>query len=97
MTAPLNDDRRAMLREQARDVEERYPELFAALLERDRTLSWTLARIPHPADIENSAAFDLWGHISANLSTLGPGLAELARREPALGSASRWSSRAAGR
>ncbi len=43
---------RRIIAEQARKVRALYPELFAALDERDRSIRRALYRIPHPADPE---------------------------------------------
>jgi DNA-directed RNA polymerase subunit L len=43
---------RELIAEQARKVRALYPELFAALDERDRNIRSALYRIPHPADPE---------------------------------------------
>jgi hypothetical protein len=74
-TRPSSTD---VICEQAVEVRQRYPELFAYLARRDRDLRRALGRVPSPADIELSANWNQRGFVERALRSFGAGIDELA-------------------
>ncbi|MEZ4521356.1 MAG: hypothetical protein R3A46_06915 [Thermomicrobiales bacterium] len=66
------------LQEQARELKTAYPELYAHLNRREANLRRALGRIPSPADIELSAAWNHQRYVDKTMRDLGAGLDELA-------------------
>ncbi len=65
--------------EQAREVRERYPALYAFLATRERCLERALAAIPQRDDVEGWLLFDARQLIRQRLLNVPPGICELAR------------------
>lgn len=65
--------------EQAREVRERYPALYAFFATRERCLDRALASIPQRDDIEGWLLFDARQLIRQYLFNIPPGICELAR------------------
>lgn len=64
--------------EQAREVRERNPALYAFLATRERALDRARAGIPHPDDAEGWLVFDAREHMRRHLLHIPPGICELA-------------------
>lgn len=64
--------------DQACEVRERYPELYAFLTTRERALDRARAGIPRPDDIESWLVFDAREHMRRHLLHIPPGICELA-------------------
>lgn len=65
------------LARQARQIQERYTELFDYLDTRDRKLEAVLARIPSESDVETGGVFNVQAWLEGALRDLEPGLARL--------------------
>ena len=65
--------------EQAREVRERYPALYAFLATRERCLERALAAIPQRDDVEGWLLFDARQLIRQRLLNVPPGICDLAR------------------
>ncbi|HLT18338.1 MAG TPA: hypothetical protein VKZ96_02695 [Thermomicrobiales bacterium] len=76
-TTRTRPDDLTLIREQATHLRQTYPELFAHLVARDRKLERAMKRIPSPADIELSAAWDQRAFFARTLATCGAGIEEL--------------------
>ena len=70
-------DQPDVIAEQARKVRALYPELFAALDQRDRRLQRATYRIPHPADPETMVQPQTIEQALLVLRTLDPGIGRL--------------------
>lgn len=68
---------REVIAEQARKVRSLYPELFAALEDRDRRIQRALHRIPHPADAETLVPPNVMEQAIQSLRKLNTGINSL--------------------
>jgi hypothetical protein len=67
----------SLLLDQARELRERFPELYAFLATRERAVERARAAIPPRGDIEAWVGFDAQEHLYRHVLTIPPGLREL--------------------
>jgi hypothetical protein len=65
--------------DQAREMRERFPELYAFLATRERALDRARAGMPRPDDIEAWLVFDAREHMRRYLLNIPAGICDLAR------------------